>query len=44
MDKKDDTKQKGKNRIAVVRIRGKVKLRKDIKDTLDMLKLYKQNY
>jgi large subunit ribosomal protein L30 len=32
------------NKIAVVRIRGSVKLKKKLKDTLNMLNLYKQNY
>ena len=31
-------------KIAVIRIRGSIKLRKEVKDTLDMLRLYKQNY
>ena len=30
--------------IAVVRIRGSIKLKKEVKDTLDMLRLYKQNF
>jgi len=31
-------------KIAVVRIRGLVTIRRDIKDTLDMLRLYRKNY
>jgi len=31
-------------KIAVIRIRGSVNIRKDIKDTLDMLRLYRKNY
>ena len=31
-------------KIAVIRIRGSIKLKKEIKDTLNMLRLYKQNY
>jgi large subunit ribosomal protein L30 len=30
--------------IAVVRIRGSIRVKKEIKDTLNMLKLYKRNY
>ncbi|MBW2996086.1 uL30 family ribosomal protein [Candidatus Woesearchaeota archaeon] len=39
---KEEKKQYKK--IAVVRIRGSIKLKKELKDTLDMLRLYKQNY
>ncbi|MEE9525238.1 MAG: uL30 family ribosomal protein [Candidatus Woesearchaeota archaeon] len=38
---KEEKKQYKK--IAIVRIRGSVKLKKEVKDTLNMLKLYKQN-
>jgi len=31
-------------KIAIIRIRGKVRVNKDIIDTLDMLRLYRQNY
>jgi len=31
-------------KIVMVRIRGSIKLNKEIKDTLDMLRLYNQNY
>jgi large subunit ribosomal protein L30 len=40
---KKETAKKYK-KIAVIRIRGAVKLNKEIKDTFDMLKLYKQNF
>jgi len=32
------------NQIAIIRIRGKLGLRKDIKDTLNMLRLYNKNF
>jgi len=32
------------SKIAIIRIRGSVKLKKEIKDTLSMLKLYKKHY
>jgi len=41
-DKDKESKEETK-KIAVVRIRGSVKLKKEIKDTLNMLRLYKQN-
>ena|SRR3989344_5543324 len=31
-------------KVAVIRVRGTIGIRKDIKDTLDMLRLYKKNY
>lgn len=31
-------------KIAVIRIRGKINIKKDIKDTLNMLRLYNKNY
>ena len=37
-------KEKAKEKIAVIRIRGNVNVRGVIKDTLDMLKLMKKNY
>jgi len=40
---KGESKVKGE-KIAVLRIRGKLRVRKEIIDTMDMLKLYKQNY
>ena len=39
-----EEKKKEYGKIAVVRIRGSVKLKKEIKDTLNMLRLYRQNY
>ena len=44
--KKTETKKEDKKamvRIAVIRIRGECKIRKGMKDTLKMLKLYKKN-
>ena len=32
------------NKIAVVRVRGKIKIKKELKDTLNMLRLYNKNY
>ncbi len=32
------------SKVAIVRIRGGIRVRKDIKDTMDMLRLYRQNY
>jgi len=32
------------SRIAVVRVRGSVNLRKEVKDTLNLLRLYRKNY
>lgn len=32
------------SKVAVIRIRGKVRIDKEIKDTLDMLRLFRQNY
>ena len=40
--KKEEAKKVTK--IAVIRIRGKVNLKKPVKDTLKMLRLYKKNY
>ena len=31
-------------KIAIVRVRGRINIRKEIKDTLDMLRLYNKNY
>jgi len=36
--------KKAKEKLAVIRIRGTVGVRKDIKDTLKMLNLHKKNY
>ena len=33
-----------KNKIAVIRIRGRIKVRHDIKNALNMLRLYRKNY
>ena len=47
MNEKQEVKEEAKKeykKIAVVRIRGSAKLKKEIKDTLNMLKLYRQNY
>lgn len=35
---------KAKNRVAVIRIRGGIKVKYNIKDTLNMLRLYRNNY
>lgn len=32
------------SKIAIVRVRGSIHLRRDIKDTLNLLRLYRQNY
>lgn len=32
------------SKIAVVRVRGQVNLRRDVKETLDMLRLYRKNF
>jgi len=32
------------SKIAIIRIRGGIRVGKDIRDTMDMLKLYRQNY
>ncbi len=37
-------KQKMTNKIAIVRIRGGIKVKKVFRDTLDMLRLYNKNY
>ncbi|MBD3354645.1 50S ribosomal protein L30 [Candidatus Woesearchaeota archaeon] len=42
-DKKTAEKKKEYKKIAVVRIRGSVKVKKETKDTLHMMNLYKQN-
>ncbi len=39
MEKKDET-----GKIVVIRVRGRIRLLTKIKDTLDMLRLYKKNY
>ncbi len=33
-----------KNKIAVIRIRGRIKIRHDIKNALEMLRIYRKNY
>jgi len=43
-EKKIEEKAKPSKKIAVIRIRGSIKVKKAINDTLDMLKLYKRNY
>ncbi len=40
MDKDTNSAKK----VAIIRVRGIIGIRKDIKDTLDMLRLYKKNY
>lgn len=43
-DKKTQTEKKqSSNRLVVVRVRGECKIRKEIEDTLRMLRLYKKN-
>ena len=43
--KTEGKEEKGKGvKIAVIRVRGNIGVRKDIRDTLDMLKLYRKNY
>ncbi len=37
-------KNKGKEKLAIIRIRGSVGIKKEIKDTLKMLKLFKKNW
>ena len=46
MEKGNEMKGNGedKRKIAVIRVRGSINVKKGIKDTLDMLKLYKKNY
>jgi large subunit ribosomal protein L30 len=39
-----EEKNKEKTKIAIVRIRGNAKLKKSIKDSLNMLRLYRKNY
>ena len=41
--KKEETAKKYK-KLAVIRIRGSMKLREEMKDTFNMLKLFKQNF
>jgi len=43
-EKKIEKKEKASKKIAVVRVRGNVKLKKSMKDTLTMLRLYRKNY
>jgi large subunit ribosomal protein L30 len=43
-EQKAKKEEKQYEKIAVVRIRGSIKLKKEQKDTLNMLRLYKQNY
>ena len=38
-----EKKQEATSRVAVVRVRGECKIRRDIEDTLKMLRLYKKN-
>ena len=40
----EEKQTKEARKIAVVRIRGSIKLTNEMKDTLNMLRLYKQNY
>ena len=40
----EEQKQTGEKKIAVIRIRGIIGLKKDIKDTLKMLRLYNKNW
>ncbi len=43
-EKKAEKKEEKPKKIAVVRVRGVVNLKKSIKDTLKMLRLYRKNY
>jgi large subunit ribosomal protein L30 len=43
MQTKKQEPKKTHGRIAVVRVKGSIKLQKEVKDTLKMLRLYKQN-
>jgi large subunit ribosomal protein L30 len=40
----EQTKHEPKEKLVVVRVRGLTGIRKDIKDTLNMLRLYRRNY
>lgn len=43
-EKKVEKKEEKPKKIAIVKVRGSVTLKKSIKDTLKMLKLYRKNY
>jgi len=43
-NKNTEKKNKGKEKLAIIRIRGSVGIKKEIKDTLKMLKLFKKNW
>ena len=43
-EEKEQKTERPQQKLVAVRVRGSTKVRKDIKDTLDMLKLYRRNY
>ncbi len=44
MEEKKEEKSNASQKIFIVRVRGRVRLRKEVQDTLTMLRLYKTNY
>ncbi len=44
MEEGKDEKKEERKRIAVVRVRGGINVKKAVKDTFDMLRLYRKNY
>ena len=42
--KKTSETELANKKIAVIRVRGSIRVKKEVKDTLDMLRLYRKNY